>query len=66
MIYRLICTALLLIMINGFDYYILRHGARAPLQTTLINVFGVEAQQLTPAGRSEAFYGGKELRLRHP
>jgi hypothetical protein len=52
MIHRLICAALLLVLINGLDYYIIRHGARAALGANLPDVFGVEKQQLTPAGRS--------------
>lgn len=52
------------------DYYVVRHGARAPLAARLdrkwIDVFGVPSEQLTKEGKSQAFYLGQELKKRHP
>lgn len=52
---------------HNFDYYIIRHGARAPLsKVDLTHIFGVESEQLTPPGRSQAFYLGQHLRWKFP
>ena len=63
---KILITGLLVVAVVSFDYYLIRHGARAALSADLVNVFGVKKAQLTPAGRSQSYYYGKELRIRHP
>lgn len=66
MLSRLLIGTLLLAVVASLDYYLIRHGARAGLSVSLPHIFGVEKSQLTPAGRSQSYYYGRELRLRHP
>lgn len=63
---RLLVGLLLVASAFCFDYYLIRHGARAALGADLRHIFGVDKAQLTPAGRSQSYYYGKELRIRHP
>ena len=62
---RLFSLALLQLVVFGYDFYLVRHGARAPLGAHLPLVFGVAKEQLTAAGRSQAYYLGQELNMRH-
>jgi hypothetical protein len=54
-----------------FEYYLVRHGARAPLLSAVsddifLKIFGVANEELTAPGKSQAYFYGRELRLRHP
>ncbi len=56
---------------DTFDYYVIRHGIRAPLFTSdpaaYKKYFGdAKVEELTGPGRSQCFYYGRELRVRHP
>ena len=59
----------LLLLVHSWGHelniYIVRHAARSPTQTDMSSIFGVAQAELTPQGRSQSYYFGKELRSRH-
>ena len=64
---KLLAVAIIVYVGCCYDFYLVRHGARAPLKEgnskSTHKVFGVGKEQLTMPGKSEAYYFGKQLRL---
>ena len=61
----LVLLCLLLCTCGALEIYIIRHGARSPTKDDFQEIFGVLKGELTAEGRSQAYYYGKELRIRH-